>query len=59
MQPEVLITKPIQLDGDTLQFNVDAIRGMVRVGIDSADPAPNYNGSTPSTATHLKVTNNT
>ena len=52
-QPEVLITKPVIVDGASLQLNVDASRGEVRVGIAAAEPVLTYGGTTPSTATHL------
>jgi hypothetical protein len=56
-QREVLITKPVTVNGDTLQLNVDASRGQVRVGIADAAPVMTFNGTTPSTAAHLRVTN--
>ena len=37
-EEEVLITKPVLVDGDTLQLNVDGSRGEVRVGIASSEP---------------------
>jgi hypothetical protein len=37
-QIETLITKPFVIDGDTLQLNVDASRGKVRVGIAEYKP---------------------
>jgi hypothetical protein len=49
----VLITKPLTVSGKTLQLNVEANRGMVRVAIASADPIETLNGSTLSTAPHL------
>ena len=52
-QKEVLISKPVEVTGDTLQLNVDASRGQVRVGIASADPVLTFGGTTPSTAPHL------
>lgn len=52
-QLEVLITRPITVTGDTLQLNVDASRGEVRVGIALAEPVPTYDGATPLTAPHL------
>ncbi|MSP12036.1 MAG: hypothetical protein EXR62_03660 [Chloroflexi bacterium] len=52
-QPEVLITNPVTVGGSVLQLNVDASRGVVRVGIAAAEPVMTYNGTTPSTAAHL------
>jgi hypothetical protein len=52
-QPEVLITRPITVTGDSLELNVDATRGEVRVGIAAAEPAPTFDGSTPAYAPHL------
>ncbi|MEX0728375.1 MAG: hypothetical protein WD065_19040 [Planctomycetaceae bacterium] len=37
-EPEVLITKPVILNGDRLELNVDASHGEVRVAIASAEP---------------------
>jgi hypothetical protein len=51
-QPEVLISRPV-VSGASLQLNVDASRGEVRVGIASAEPVLTFDGSTPSTAPHL------
>ena len=51
-QPEVLISRPV-VSGASLQLNVDASRGEVRVGIASAEPVPTFDGTTPSTAPHL------
>ena len=56
-QPEILITQPVTVDGDTLQLNVDASRGIVQVGVAAADPVPTFNGTTPSTAPHLYANN--
>lgn len=50
---EVLITKPMEVSGDSLQLNVDAARGIVRVGIGLAEPVMTFNGTTPSMAPHL------
>jgi hypothetical protein len=52
---EVLVTQPITVDGDTLQLNCDASRGRIRVGLAAGNPMPTFNGSTPSTAAHLRV----
>lgn len=52
-RPEVLITRPVTVDGEELQLNVDADRGMVRVGIAPADPVMTFDGTTPSSAAHL------
>jgi len=52
-QREVLITKPVRVDGRRLQINVDAGRGKVRIGIASSEPVPTFGGTTPSTAPHL------
>jgi hypothetical protein len=52
-RPEVLITRPIPVSGDTLQLNVDAGRGAVRVALAAAEPIATLDGSTPSVAAHL------
>ncbi len=52
-QREVLITRPVLVTAGALQLNVDASRGMVRVGVAGADPVATFSGSTPSTAPHL------
>ena len=39
-QIETLITKPFVVEGDTLELNVDASRGQVRVGIAGYKPVP-------------------
>ncbi len=49
----VLITKPLTITGKVLQLNVEANRGLVRVGIASAEPVPTLNGTTLSMAPHL------
>jgi len=51
-QPEVLITKPILVTGDTLQLNMDASYGEVRVGIAAAEPVSLYGDSTLAWAPH-------
>ncbi|UCH35392.1 MAG: hypothetical protein JSV65_03310 [Armatimonadota bacterium] len=51
--PEVLITKPITITGDSLRLNVDASRGEVRVGIAAAGPVSTFEDTTPSFAPHL------
>lgn len=65
-QVETLITKPFVVDGDTLQLNVDASRGTVRVGIAEYRPVPTLGrtlgigapvGSTPSTDPYLMEQN--
>ena len=48
-----LITKPLVSPGGSLQLNLDASRGEVRVGIALADPIPTYDGTTPTTAAHM------
>jgi hypothetical protein len=52
---ENLITKGVQVNGGTLQLNIDADHGAVRVGIASADPVPTFNGTVPSEAPHLRL----
>ena len=53
-QSEVLITKPMVFHGDTLQLNVDAGHGCVRVGIALAEPVGTLaDQATCSTAAHL------
>lgn len=52
-QPEILITKPVTVAGQSLQLNMDASRGSVRVGLASAEPVMTFGGSTPSTAPYL------
>jgi len=54
-QKEVLITEPMTFAGASLQLNVDATRGRIRVGIASGEPVQTFDGSTPSTAAHLRV----
>jgi len=49
----VLITKPLLLDGKSLQLNVEANRGMMRVAVASGEPVETLNGKTLSTAPHL------
>jgi hypothetical protein len=49
----VLITKPLLLTGKTLELNVEANRGSVRVSIGSAEPVETLKGTTLSTAPHL------
>ncbi|MEW6752243.1 MAG: hypothetical protein AB1505_14870 [Candidatus Latescibacterota bacterium] len=53
-QPQVLITRPVEVAGGRLQLNVDASRGRVRVGVAAAGPVATFGGSTPSAAAHLK-----
>lgn len=48
-----LITQPMILDGDTLQLNVDAGHGEVRVAIVSAEPFPLHDGRANVDAPHL------
>jgi hypothetical protein len=52
-QPEVLITRPVTVTGGSVQLNVDASRGEVRVGVAAAEPVLTFDESTPSTAPHL------
>src|SRR5207247_3869044 len=52
-QKVVLITKPVRVAGRTLQLNVEANRGLVRVAIASAEPVATLNGTTLSMAPHL------
>ena len=54
-QQEVLITRPVTVAGTELQLNVDASRGVVRVGIAAADPVMTFDDTTPSAAPHLLV----
>ena len=55
-RPEVLISRPMVVEGATLRLNVDAGRGRVRVGIASAEPVGTLRGeATSSTAPHLRV----
>jgi hypothetical protein len=49
----ILITKPLILAGKTLQLNLDATRGQIRVGIGPAEPVATLGGSTLSMAPHL------
>lgn len=56
-QRETLITKPFVITGDTLQLNVDASRGQMRVGIYEDKPVPTLKGTTPSTDPHLMEQN--
>jgi hypothetical protein len=51
-QRETLITRPFKVDGDTLQLNVDASRGRVRVAIAEYKPVSSLTrNSSPSDAT--------
>jgi hypothetical protein len=56
-QPETLITRPFAIKGEKLQLNVDATRGLVKVGIAEYKPVTNYNGTTLSLAPHLMEQN--
>jgi hypothetical protein len=56
-QMETLITKPFVVTGDTLQLNVDASRGRVRVGIAEYKPVLTLKGTTDSTDPHLMEQN--
>jgi hypothetical protein len=49
----VLITRPVAVTGDSLDVNVDAGRGQVRVGVAAAEMVPTFGGTTPSVAPHL------
>jgi len=50
---EMLITTPVEVTGGTLELNVDASRGRVRVALAAAEPVPTFNGATPTTAPHM------
>jgi hypothetical protein len=50
---EILITRPVVVDGSRLQLNLDASRGWVRVGLAHCDPVMTFGNTTPSTAPHL------
>lgn len=50
---EVLITKPVEVTGEKLQLNVDADRGIVKVGIAPGGLVPTFDGKVPSIAPHL------
>ena len=52
-QMETLITKPFVVSGDTLQLNVDATRGRVRVGIAEYKPVLTLKDTTYSVDPHL------
>ncbi|HEY1601752.1 MAG TPA: hypothetical protein VGG64_19280 [Pirellulales bacterium] len=52
-QMETLVTKPFVVSGDTLQLNVDASRGRVRVGIAEYKPVRTLKDTTDSLAPHL------
>lgn len=56
-QPETLITKPFTITGESLELNVDASRGRVRVGIAEYNPVLTLNGTTYSTDPHLMEKN--
>ena len=56
-QMETLITKPFVATGETLQLNVDASRGRVRVGIAEYKPVLTLKDTTYSTAPHLMEQN--
>ncbi len=55
---EILITKPIIIEGDRLQLNVDASRGIVRAGIVSAEKVSTFEGTALSDAPHLLLREN-
>jgi len=46
-RPQILITKPLEVTGKTLQLNVDAGRGVVQVGIGIDKPIEHPNGGWP------------
>ena len=56
-QMETLITKPFIVSGDTLQLNVDATRGRVRVGIAEYKPVLTLKDTTYSVDPHLMEQN--
>ena len=56
-QMETLITKPFVVSGDTLQLNVDATRGQVRVGIAEYKPVLTLKDTTYSVDPHLMEQN--
>lgn len=56
-QVETLITQPFVITGETLELNVDASRGQVRVGIAEYKPVLTLNDSTYSTDPHLMEQN--
>jgi hypothetical protein len=56
-QMETLITKPFVVNGDTLQLNVDATRGRVRVGIAEYKPVLTLKDTTYSIDPHLMEQN--
>lgn len=56
-QMETLVTKPFVVSGDTLQLNVDATRGRVRVGIAEYKPVRTLKDTTDSVAPHLQEQN--
>ena len=57
--PRVLISKPLRArsvgGGFTIELNVDARRGHVRVAVASAAPVATYGGAVPSDAPHLRA----
>ncbi|MDB6092844.1 MAG: hypothetical protein JWM32_406 [Verrucomicrobia bacterium] len=56
-QMETLITKPFVVNGETLQLNVDASRGRVRVGIAEYKPVLTLKNTTYSIDPHLMEQN--
>jgi hypothetical protein len=52
--PAILVSKPVRVDGNELELNVDANRGSLQVGIASAEPVLTYDGKVPSDAPHLR-----
>ena len=50
---EVLLTKPFVVEGQSLQLNVDASRGSIRVAVISAEPVSILDGSTTTKAPHI------
>jgi hypothetical protein len=57
-QRETLITRPFKLEGDTLQLNIDATRGRVRIQIAEYKPVSSLNNRAMSVAPHLLMEQN-
>jgi hypothetical protein len=52
-QKELLITKPFRIEGDTVELNVDAGHGQVRVGIADAGPVSMHDDTAQVTSAHM------
>jgi hypothetical protein len=56
-QQETLITRPFTVQGNTLELNVDATRGEVRVAVALFEPVPTLGGTVLTSAAHAMEKN--